>query len=202
MVKSFKIEEMTHQRIPNNLKKLGLISSREIQKKLGVSQPTISRLVKSGELLKFGHSFYAHPALEIPPQDLDFATACAKFGPKSAIGGLTALFHYGLIEQAPAQVWVIVPPSKKGSDRFYRVIRTKTSIKNGIDAFPYYRITNLERSVIEAMKFGKKIGERVVIGSARKALSEGLTTEKKLGLMAKKLNLKFILERYWESIII
>ena len=184
------------------IKELGLISSKEIQKRLKISQPTLSRLVKSGAILKLSHGIYTHSNFEIPPEDLDFAIACAKFGNKSAIGGLSALFHYGLIDQAPSQVWIIVSPDKADNNKLYRSMRTKTTLKFGIDSFKTYRITNIERSIIEALKFGEKIGLRVVIGAARTALKNGLTTEKKLGEMAYKLKLRSVLEKYWESIII
>ena len=184
-----------------NLKVLGLLTSSEVQKKLRISQPTLSRLVRNGEIIRLSHGLYMHPEFKIPPQELDFAVACAKFGIKSSVGGLSALFHYGLIEQPPSQVWVIVPPNKADSNRLYRSLRTKTQLKYGINQFEFYRISNIERTVIEALKFAVKIGPRVAIKAARKALRDGLTTEKKLGEMARKLNLHSVLEKNWEAIV-
>jgi predicted transcriptional regulator of viral defense system len=186
---------------PSALKNLGIVSGRQIQKKFGISQPTLSRWVKSGEVLRLSHGLYVHPEYKIPPQDLDFVVACAKFGPKSAIGGLSALYHYNLTEQPPTQIWVIAPPNKADNNRLYRILRTKTPLKHGIDALELYRITNIERTVIEGLKFAVKIGPRVAINAARKALKEGLTSEKKLGEMAKNLKLQSVLEKYWEAII-
>jgi predicted transcriptional regulator of viral defense system len=113
----------------NFLKTGGLLTAQEIQKRLGVSQPTISRLVKSGSLRRFSHGLYAHPDLSIPPEEIDFAVACMRFGSTSAVGGLSALFHYGLLNQTPQQVWVIIPPQKSDHNSFYRTLRTKTSPK-------------------------------------------------------------------------
>ena len=192
---------MTRSISPESVKNLGIVTAQQIQKKLDISQPTLSRWVKNGDLLKLSHGFYVHPKFEIPPEDLDFAIACAKFGPKSTIGGLTALFHYGLTEQPPAHVWVVVPPLKAYSSPYYRTIRTKTSSRGGIDTFKFYRITSIERSIIEALKFSTKIGPRVAINAARTALREGKTTEKKLGEMAKKLKLRSAFEKYWEAIV-
>lgn len=184
------------------IKDFGILTAKQIRKKLDISQPTLSRWVKTGKILKLSHGFYIHPQFEIPPQELDFAIACATFGSKSAVGGLTALFHYGLTDQAPYQVWVVVPPSKAYSNRFYRTLRTKTSSRHGINVFNFYRITNIERSIIEGFKFATKIGPQVAITAARKALSEGLTTEKKLGAMATKLKLRSAFEKYWDAIVI
>ena len=186
---------------PLDVKKLGIVTAHQLQEKLGVSQPTLSRWTKNAEILRLSHGFYVHPDYKIPPEELDFAIACAKFGPKSAIGGLSALYHYRLIEQPPAQVWLIVSPSKADRNRLYRNLRTKTTPKYGIDIFKFYRITNVERTVIEALKFAIKIGPRVAINAARKALQEGLTTEKKLGEMAKDLKLQSVLQKYWEAIV-
>jgi predicted transcriptional regulator of viral defense system len=193
---------MTKSVNPNLVKKLGIVTARQIQNKLGISQPTLSRWVKSGDLLKLSHGFYIHPKFEIPAEELDFAVACAKFGSQSAIGGLTALFHYGLTEQPPAQVWVVVPPIKAYSSPYYKTLRTKTSLKEGIDIFKFYRITSIERTIIEALKFSTKIGPRIAINAARTALREGKTTEKKIGEMAKKLKSRPAFEKYWEAIVL
>lgn len=186
---------------PMAIKTLGIITAQQVQKKFGVSQPTLSRWVKNGEIRRLSHGFYAHPEFEIPPQDLDFAIACAKFGPKSAIGGLSALFHYGLTDQPPSQVWVVVPPIRATINQFYRTLRTKTATRHGIEAHEFYRMTSIERTVMEALKFAVKLGPRLAINAARKALRDGLTTERKLGEMATKLKLRPVLEKYWESIV-
>ena len=193
-----KINEVYVEKIKN----MGLISSKEIQKRLKISQPSLSRLVKAGQIVKLSYGIYAHPSFEIPPADLDFAIACAKFDNNSAVGGLSALFHYGLIDQAPSQIWVIVPLDKANNNRLYRIIRTNITFKHGIDFLKFYRITNIERTIIEALKHSEKIGPRVAIGAARSALKKGLTTEKKLGEMAHKLKLRSVLEKYWEAIIV
>ena len=177
------------------------LSSDKLRKHLGVSQATLTRLVKKGAISRISFGLYAHPGWKIPPQEIDFAVACARFGPKSAIGGASALFHYGLLEQPPSQIWVVCPPQKYGNKRFFRLLRTKTSPKEGIDKFKFYRITNIERTVIEALRFSSKIGTRIAINAGRKALQQGLTTEKKLGEMARKLKLRFVIEKFWESIV-
>ena len=66
----------------------------------------------------------------------------------------------------------------------------------------YFKITNVERTLLEAMKFATKIGQRTAISATRKALREGLTTEKKLVQMSSRLKMKNTLEKYWEAIII
>jgi predicted transcriptional regulator of viral defense system len=185
----------------NTLKNRGPLTSKELQKYLKVSQPTISRLIKNCVLCKYGYRLYVHPDWSIPPDKADFAIACAKFGQSSAIGGLSALFHYGLLNQPPHQIWVIVPPEKVNHNDLYRTIRTKTSAKHGVDVFKFYRITNIERTILEALKFASKIGLHTAMTAARIALQRGLTSEKNLGELAEKLGLQSILKKHWEAII-
>lgn len=191
-----------NKKLLTSIKNLGLLSSREIMEKLSITQPTLSRMVRAGELLKLSHSVYCHHSTSIKSQDLDFAIACKKFGPDSAIGGLSALFHFGLIEQAPLQVWIIVPPSKANTNKLYRCIRTKISAKIGVEVKNHYKIVTIERAILEALKLGDKVGIRIAVNAARSALQNGKTTEKKLGLMAKSLKLRSVLEKYWELIVV
>ena len=60
----------------------------------------------------------------------------------------------------------------------------------GIDKKKYFKITNIERTLLEAMKFATKIGQRTAISSSRKALRKGLTTEKKLVQISSRLKKK------------
>ena len=190
--------------IHKKLQSMGLFKPDDFQKKIGISQSTLSRWVDKGFIKHVSRGLYIHPQSSVLPEHLDFAIACSHFGFKSAIGGLSALFYYGLIEQAPEQVWFIVPFARKdeSTQRKYKCLRTHTSLRIGIDKKKYLKITNVERTLLEAMKFATKIGQRIVISSARKAFKEGLTTEKKLAQMSSRLKMKNILQKYWEAIVI
>ena len=189
--------------IYKKLQSMGLFKSSEAQRKTGISQSTLSRWASKGIIKRVDRGLYMHPQSSIPPELLDFAIACTHFGNQSAVGGVSALFYYGLIEQVPQQVWLIVPSSRKNEriQKKYKCLRIHTTLKIGIDKQKHFKITNIERTLIEAMKFGTKIGQRTAISSARKALREGLTNEKKLLQMASCLKIKNILEKYWEAIV-
>ncbi len=193
---------MTRKTTNKTVKYFGLLTAAQVRKHLGVSQATLTRLVKSTAILRLGFGLYAHPDCKILPQEVDFAVACARFGPKSAIGGLTALFHHKLTDAPPNQIWVISPPEKSDHNTFYRTLRTKSSPTEGVNRFEFYRMTNIERSIIEGLWFRTKIGERTAINAARTALKQGMTTEKKLGEMARKLKLRSVFEKYWEAIVV
>ena len=99
------------------------------------------------------------------------------------------------------QIWVLAPPDKSDHNSFYRPLRTKNSYVHGIEQRDFYRITNIERTLIEALRFSSKIGPRIAINAARKALQQKMTSESKLGEMAKKMKLRSVLEKYWEAIV-
>ena len=182
----------------SKLKKVGVFTRSQAEA-MGLSHQSLSRLVEEERIIRVGRGMYLHSEGELG-RDIDYQVACAKFGPQSAIGGLTALFHYNLIEQVPGQVWVLVPPTQITHTRLYRLIRTKIKLDRGIIGGSGYRIVTVERAVLEGLKMAKKIGERTAVQAARAALATGQTTEGKLGRAAKELELDSVLTRYFEVI--
>jgi predicted transcriptional regulator of viral defense system len=181
------------------LKKMGPFTLAQA-KKLGLSQQYLSKLVKEEKINRVGRGIYLHPKASVV-REIDFQIACAKFGTKSAVGGLTALFYYNLAEQVPHQTWVLVPPEKITSDQNYRLIRTKTPLDLGIIEKNNYRIVTIERAIVEGLKLATKLGERTAIKAARDAIRQRLTTMNKIGNMAKDLGLRSYLTKYFEAIV-
>lgn len=181
------------------LKKLGLFSLAQAEK-IGISQQELSRLVKEDEILRMERGIYLHRKADVP-REIDFQIACAKFGPESAVGGLSALFYYNLADQVPQQTWVIVPSKKRGNSQKYRLIRTKTPLNHGIIDGGGYRIVSIERAIVEAFKLASKIGERTAIKAARTAIQQKLTTLNKMGKTAKDLGLESYITKYFEAIV-
>ncbi len=169
------------------IKGLGVFRIHEAEK-LGISQQEISRMAKAGVLVRAGRGVYFHRDAYIT-NDVDFRIACLKFGSQSVIGGLSALFHYNLIEQVPEQTWVLVPPEVRTRENQYRLMRTKADLTIGVVEKPGYRMLSVERALLEGLRLSTKIGERTAIGAVRRAFAQKLTTEGKLGRMAKELGL-------------
>lgn len=184
----------------NSLKHLGIFRTGDAVR-AGISQPTLSRLVASRRIVRLEHGIYLHPDAKIEPDEVDLAIACLRFGPDSAISGLTSLFRYGLIEQVPDRIWVVICPNLKSANPLYRCLRSIHNPNIGIEKHEFYQMANIERSVIEAISYGTKIGLQTAISAARRALREDKTSQKKLYEMAKKLDALPVLERYWDSII-
>ena len=180
------------------LVKLGLFKGHAAQE-LGLSQQDLSRLTRDGVLVRAGRGVYFHRDADMG-DDVDFKVACLKFGPRSAIGGLSALFHYGLTEQVPRQTWVLVPATVNTKEFRYRLNRTKSDLTIGVVAKPGYRILTVERALLEGLRLATKIGERTAIGAVRKAFVQDLTTEAKLGRIAKELALISTIAKFSEAI--
>lgn len=181
------------------LKKLGVFTLDQ-GKSLGINQQDISRLVAAKELVRLGRGIYLHPKASLDG-DVGFQIAYSKFGSDSAIGGLSALYHYNLAEQVPGEIWVMVSPEKRTREAGYKLIRTKTRLDKQIIYEKGYRIVTVERAILEALKFITKIGVRTAIKAAREALATRRTTEAKLVKAAKELDLESVLAKHLEVIV-
>ena len=182
------------------LKKLGVFRTGDATR-FGISQPSLSRFVAEGKIRCVESQLYLHPDSRLTGQKLQFAVACAKFGPKSVIGGLTALFYYGLIEQVPGQVWILVPYERKNSDSLYRCLRTKTNPKEGVHHHQNFQITNLERTLVEAFRYSSKIGLRIAFRAIREAVRQRKSSLQKIYQQAKKLKMEKFIAKYWEALV-
>ncbi len=189
---------MNMHQVPK-VKKLGVFTLAE-GKAAGISQQDISRLVAKRGLVRLGRGIYLHPNASLD-KDVGFQIAYSKFGPGSAIGGLSALYHYNLAEQVPGEIWVMVPPEKRTRETGYKLIRTKTRLDKQIIDEKGYRIVTVERAVLEALKFITKIGERTAVKAAREALATRKTMETKLAKAAKELELESVLAKHLEIIL-
>ena len=181
------------------LKKLGIFTLAQANE-IGISQQSLSKLVKQEKIKRVDRGIFLHPEANLD-REYDFQIACAKLGPDAVIGGLSALFYYNLADQVPKQTWVLVPPHKITSNRSYRLIRTQTPLDKGIVVGSGYKIVSIERAIAESFKLASKMGERTAIKACRLAIQKKQTTLKKIGVVAKELGLGSYLTKYSEAII-
>ncbi len=180
--------------------KLGIFTQVQADD-IGLPQYAMSRLVAQGKLLRLSRGIFAHPDTKLIDDKIAYRIACARFGEESAVAGLSALFEYGLTDQPPGHIWMIVPTSIQSSLSEYRLMRTSRNFNVGIKNETSYRIVSIERAAIEGLKFMSKIGERTALKAVRKALSNRQTTETKLSRMAEALNLTTTLRKHFEAIV-
>ena len=187
--------------ISTKLKKAGLFTLKEA-KDLGLPQSTLSRLVTAGKIDRVARGIYVHSEYNlIDYSKLDFMIAYKKFGKSSIVGGMTALFHYGLIQQAPKQTWVIVEKTTVTHDKMYRLMRAKNVSQKCIENYGSYKMTDINRTLIDILSMSNKISVRTAIEAVKKAINNKLTTLDKLVDASKTLKKEKILKKYWEPII-
>ena len=195
-----KYQEGRRNQILKQLARIGAFTLSDA-KKLGMPHPTVLRLVNRGVLVKLEWGLYAVLGKAPDGETADFVIARKKFGNYASICGLTALFQYGLIDEVPTQIWVLVSPDVRTTNRKYRLLRTKRNLIVGVVDKGGYSITSLERSLIDALVFSSKIGERVAKQVILRALRRKMTNAKKIFTMAEKLNALDVLEKQWQSIL-
>ncbi len=182
------------------LEKLGVFTRSDIRK-IALPMSLFYKLIQDKKIEKLAHGFYFYAETNsFKPEEIDFIVACKKFGEEAVIGGLSALAHYNLIEEIPHQIWVLVPDNKQTTSKLYRLIRTKYSSSIGIEKHIHYRITALERTLVEALIYSSKIGLDTAVGAIVKAVKSKQTSLNKIGNMAEKMNKKDIIKKHWLSI--
>lgn len=181
------------------LTKLGVFTTAQALD-AGVSKPTIARLIKAKVIIRLEHGLYLSLSADLP-DELEFISACFKFGPEALIGGLSALAYYSLTEHVPSQTWIMVPHSKRGiySDK-YRVLRTKHDPTIECDEHGNWRIATIERTLVEAFVYATKIGYQTALKAARMALAEEKVTEESLYEASEKLGAWPLMAKNWEAI--
>jgi predicted transcriptional regulator of viral defense system len=196
-----KCDNMTLMKSLKNLEKLGVFTRSDI-KRIGLPRSLFYKLIQEGKIEKLAHGFYLHiEASNFEPEEIDFIVACKKFGDNAVIGGLSALARYNLIEEIPRQIWVLVPDNKQTKSKLYRLIRTTHPFSDiGIEKHTHYRITTLERTLVEALIYASKIGLDTAVGAIVKAVKNKQTSLSKIGNMAEKMNKKDIIKKHWLSI--
>ncbi len=182
------------------IKLLSLFTAKDVEH-LGVHPATLWRWAKAGIIEKVDRGMYWHPDSKLSEEDLGFAVACKLFGEHSLIGGLSALEYYRLIDFSPRRIWVVVPHHKATTRNRFRLLHSNTDPSIGIDSHPFFRISNMERTLVEALRYSSKIGADVAMTAAMSAIHRNQTNPEKVLRMARKLDLEFAVMRHWEALI-
>ncbi|MDO8805864.1 MAG: type IV toxin-antitoxin system AbiEi family antitoxin domain-containing protein [Elusimicrobiota bacterium] len=167
----------------------------------GLPPAAVARLAASGAINRVGRKLFVYPDCRIDPGTLDFVVACETMGVKAAIGGLSALFHYNLTNQAPVRIWLLVPAARKTSNSIYRLLRTTAALTLEVISVDHYRIVTLERAIVEAFRYSTKIGLETAFAAAKAAITERRTTPAKILKAAQRLNLEPFILKHWEALL-
>ncbi|MFK7879491.1 AbiEi antitoxin N-terminal domain-containing protein [Roseobacter sp.] len=89
---------------------------------VGVSAATISRSVRSGDILQLGRGLYGLP--DSAPDTHENLIEVAKRAPKAVIGLTSALAFHGITDQLPRRVWIAIGAKDWEPKITYPKIRT------------------------------------------------------------------------------
>lgn len=180
--------------------KLKNVFTPEEAAKAGLTRRDLAEKVQKKEILRLAQGLYLDATAGLPPEHIDFIAAQHKFGKNALIGGLSAFFHHGLIDQPPQQIWVVVPPATRTTDRRYRLIRTKGTLDIGIEKHDLFRICDIDRAIIEAFRFSAKMGLQNAVAAAIRAIKEKKTTFPKIMAMARAMGYESAILKHGETL--
>ena len=109
------------QRLLEHLASHAPLRARELER-VGVSAATISRAVRSGEILRLARGLYGLP--DSAPDTHETLIEVAKRAPKSVICLTSALAFHGLTDQLPRRVWIAIGAKDWEPKITYPKIRT------------------------------------------------------------------------------
>ncbi len=182
------------------LRKKGIFNLGDVRR-AGISYSTLLRMMKRGVVTRIERGFYSVTGEEPIGSEGEYSLVKKRFGSKAVIGGLSALSYYGLIDEVPTQIWVLVPPETRSTEKKYRLLRTKKNLEAGIIKNKDYQIVSIERALVDGLVYSSKIGERIAKAAILRAIKNKLTTQSKIIEMAKKLDALTLVNKEWQSIL-
>lgn len=156
-------------------------------KRLRLKPSDLRRLLRRGEVLRIGRGVYQANSSDINEEN-QFRGASKMIRGPSAVCLLSALSFYNLTDEIPRKVWLMVEADRRSYRRDIRLFRSRDPKWNvGIDNADGYRITNVERTIVECLVHQKKLGH-LGIEALKRAIKDKKTKLGKVMDMATKLN--------------
>jgi predicted transcriptional regulator of viral defense system len=155
--------------------------------KLGLNYHDLNVLVDEEKISKLSRGVYQKFGKESFETE-SFSIILAHLGEPSVICLWSALSFHQLTEQVPEQVWAYVSIGKYSHLNTVRVVRKINPFWDiGIETIEGVRITDVNRTLIDALYDKKHISEAESFKMVLQALKDNKTTIKKLADMAQKL---------------
>jgi len=162
------IHKRADDRLLATMKASGGVVTRSDLQRDGHSGRTILKLIKSGEIVRTRQGVYrlAHAT---PTGESSFVEAC-RIAPLGVVCLLSALSHYDLTTQIPTTVYLAVSTGTKNQapddlhiqyvNMLPRLLKQDV-LRVGASAGGFYRIFSKERSVCDAFRYRRSVGEDV-----------------------------------------
>jgi predicted transcriptional regulator of viral defense system len=166
----------------------------------GLSVRSLQSLVQNGEIELLARNIYRVPKADLSEED-QFRVATLLAGEPSAICLISALAHFGLTEVIPRKTWIMVPHTKRSQYTELKLQRSRSpDWILGIESHRGYRITNIERSLVDAICYRNKIGTSVAVEALREAVKTKKSSLSKVMSMAKQMKVLHRVLPYIEAL--
>jgi predicted transcriptional regulator of viral defense system len=175
-------------------------------KEMQVPTVVLTRLVRSGELVRIGRGTYTRPGQE--SQFSDSLAEVASRCPQGIVCLLSALNFHEIGTQSPWDVWIAVPNKAYVPKIDYpplRVVRfsgmaltegIETHVVDGVEV----RITSIARTVADCFKYRNKIGLDVALEALRDSWRSKKATMDGLWKYASVCRVAVVMRPYLESL--
>jgi predicted transcriptional regulator of viral defense system len=164
----------------------------------GLTFYEIKKLVEQGTLEQLARGIYRTPQADYSEED-QFRSACLRIGEPSSVCLLSALSFYHLTDLIPKQTWLLVPNERRTTQRDIKLFRIRDPQWSvGLDAQKGYRITSIERTIVDSLVYKRFLGTQTGIIALKSALAEKQTNLSKVFDMAKSLHVEHRIIPYIE----
>jgi predicted transcriptional regulator of viral defense system len=185
-------------KIPAELQKAPF-SARQAESH-GITRHYLRKMVREGAIESLCRGVYRVPQPDYSEED-QFRSALLRLGEPSAICLVSALAFYHLIDAIPNKVWVMVPFEKRTVCADIKVLRVRNPHwKRGIVTLDGYRITSLERSIVDAFTYARSIGVQMGLEALKTSTRQKKTTFGAVLDMAKSLGADEKVRPYIEAL--
>lgn len=142
----------------------------------GVSQETVARLVRSGQVTRLARGLYQLPGAVLQNEH-GFAEA-SKLVPKGVICLVSALQFHELTIQLPRSIWMAIETRARTPRITHPIIRfvrfSKDALPEGVERHKIegvtVRVTDPAHTVADCFRFRSKVGLDVALEGLREAL--------------------------------
>jgi predicted transcriptional regulator of viral defense system len=174
----------------------------------GITAATVSRLEKSGALIRVARGLYQHP--DMPTASQHSLAQAAKLVTNGVICLTSALAYHGLTDQLPARVWIAIgrrdwlPKQATLPWRFVRF--SENDLVAGIECVQIdgidVRITSVVRTIVDLFRYRRKVGETIALEGLRNALRDKRVTPAEIARLAVEKRMWTIMRPILEALTI
>lgn len=169
------------QRLLEYLESHAPVRARELED-IGVSAATISRAVRSGDILRLARGLYSLP--DSAPDTHETLIEVAKRAPKAVICLTSALAFHGLTDQLPRRVWIAIGAKDWEPKITYpkiRIVRFREPYLSGdveelMMGGATIRIYTIPKTLADAFRNRRLVDRSVAIEALKAAIEQRKTT--------------------------